>query len=242
MSQNDHLVLIAGESASGKSASLMNLKGGERVLYLNCESGKRLPFRNKFTTKVVTDPLQIIEAFEYLQTDGADKFDTVVIDTLTFLMDMYESQYVLGAANTMQAWGEYQQYFKRIMQVLVPSVKQSVIILAHTRADLDEKAMEMRTSVPIKGALKNNGVESYFSTVVSTKKISLTTLEDYENDLLNVTEQDKLLGYKHVFQTQLTKQTVGERIRSPMGMFTREQTYMDNDAQLLIDHLHSYYS
>ena len=242
MSQNDHLVLIAGESASGKSASLMNLKGGERVLYLNCESGKRLPFRNKFTTKVITDPLQIIEAFEYLQTDGADKFDTVVIDTLTFLMDMYESQYVLGAANTMQAWGEYQQYFKRIMQVLVPSVKQSVIILAHTRADLDEKAMEMRTSVPIKGALKNNGVESYFSTVVSTKKIPLTTLEDYENDLLNVTEQDKLLGYKHVFQTQLTKQTVGERIRSPMGLFTREQTYMDNDAQLLIDHLHSYYS
>ena len=242
MSQNDHLVLIAGESASGKSASLMNLKGGERVLYLNCESGKRLPFRNKFTTKVVTDPLQIIEAFEYLQTDGADKFDTVVIDTLTFLMDMYESQYVLGAANTMQAWGEYQQYFKRLMQVLVPSVKQSVIILAHTRSDLDEKAMEMRTSVPIKGALKNNGVESYFSTVVSTKKIPITVLEDYQNELLDITEQDKLLGYKHVFQTQLTKQTVGERIRSPMGLFTREQTYMDNDAQLLIDHLHSYYS
>lgn len=242
MSQNDHLVLIAGESASGKSASLMNLKGGERVLYLNCESGKRLPFRNKFTTKVVTDPLQIIEAFQYLQEGGADKFDTVVIDTITFLMDMYESQYVLGSANTMQAWGEYQQFFKKIMQELVPSVKQSVIILAHTRSDLDEKAMEMRTSVPIKGALKNNGVESYFSTVVATKKIPLTTLEEYENDLLNITEQDTLLGYKHVFQTQLTKQTIGERIRSPMGMFTRAETYMDNDAQLLIDHLHSYYS
>ena len=242
MSQNDQLVLIAGESASGKSASLQNLKGEERVLYLNCESGKRLPFRNKFTTKVITDPMQIIEAFDHLQNGGANKFDTVVIDTLTFLMDMYESQYVVGAANGMQAWMEYGQFFKRIMQSLVPSVTQSVIILAHTRADLDEKAMEMRTSVPIKGALKNNGVESYFSTVVATKKIALTTLEDYNNDLLEITEQDELLGYKHVFQTQLTKQTIGERIRSPMGMFTRSETFIDNDAQGLIDHLHSYYS
>jgi len=96
--------------------------------------------------------------------------------------------------------------------------------------------------VPIKGALKNNGVESYFSTVVATKKVALTTLEDYENDLLNITEQDELLGYKHVFQTQLTKQTIGERIRSPMGMFTRSETFIDNDAQRLLDHLHSYYS
>lgn len=240
--QNDQLVLIAGESASGKSASLMNLKGEERVLYLNCESGKRLPFKNKFTTKVVTDPMQILEAFDYLKNEGASKFDTVVIDTITFLMDMFESQYVLGSANTMQAWGDYQQFFKKIMQELVPSISQSVIILAHTRADLDEKAMEMKTSVPIKGALKNNGVESYFSTVVATKKVPLTVLEEYENELLHITPQDELLGYKHVFQTQLTKKTIGERIRSPMGMFTQPQTYMDNDAQMLIDHLHDYYS
>ena len=36
---NDHLVLIAGPSAVGKSASFMNLKNPEGVMYLNCESG-----------------------------------------------------------------------------------------------------------------------------------------------------------------------------------------------------------
>jgi len=37
---NDMLVLICGDSASGKSASLENLENPEGVMYLNCESGQ----------------------------------------------------------------------------------------------------------------------------------------------------------------------------------------------------------
>lgn len=240
---NDQLILISGESSSGKSASLLNLKNQERVMYLNCESGKRLPFRNKFKTFTITDPYQVHEAFEATSPGGPmhDKIDTVVVDTLTFLMDMFESQYVIGSADTMKGWANYQQFYKKLMQTHVAGSDKSVIFLAHTRQDLDEKAMEMKTAVPVKGALKNNGIEAYFSTVVSTKKVSLKDLEPYKSELLNISEQDEMLGYKHVFQTQLTKSTTGERIRSPMGMFTREQTFMDNDSQLLLDHLGSYY-
>ena len=36
---NDHLVLLCGKSATGKSASLMGLEKPEGVMYLNCESG-----------------------------------------------------------------------------------------------------------------------------------------------------------------------------------------------------------
>ena len=36
---NDHLILLGGKSATGKSASLMGLKDPEGVMYLNCESG-----------------------------------------------------------------------------------------------------------------------------------------------------------------------------------------------------------
>ena len=117
-----------------------------------------------------------------------------------------------------------------------------MIFTAHVKDDLNEKTAEMKTAVPIKGALKGNGVEAYFSTVVSTKKIELKQLEAYENDLLIITDDDRDLGYKHVFQTRPTKNTTGERIRSPIGMFSREQTYMDNNAQLLLDHLHHYYA
>lgn len=237
---NDQLVLIAGESGTGKSTSLMNLPDHERVIYLNCEAGKRLPFRNKFNSLTVTDPYQIHATFDFAQ--GNEDFDTIVIDTLTYMFDMFETQHVLTASNTMQAWSNFGQFFKILMQDKVANSDKAVICLAHTRSDMDEKSMEMKTSVPVKGALKNNGIESYFSTVVSTKKMSLRDLEGYSSDLLNITEQDELLGYKHVFQTQPTRQTIGERIRSPIGLFTQQETYMDNDAALLLQRLQDYYS
>ena len=101
--------------------------------------------------------------------------------------------------------------------------------------------MEIKTAVPIKGALKNNGVEAYFSTVVASKKMAIKELEKFGSDLLTITDEERELGFKHVFQTRITKNTVGERIRSPMGLFTKEQTYMDNDAQALLSHLRRFY-
>lgn len=236
---NDQLVLISGESGTGKSASLSNIRKQDRWIYCNCEAGKRLPFANKFREARITDPVEIYQAFDFVR--GNPDYDGVIIDTATFLMEMFESIYVVGSANTMAAWGNYAQFFKNLMQIHVAQSDKSVVMLAHTRAELDESIGEYRTAVPVKGSLKNNGLEAYFSTVVSTKKVSLKTLEEHKSKLLNVTDDDEILGYKHVFQTRLTKATKNERIRSPMGMFTREQTYMDNDAQLLLDHLARYY-
>lgn len=237
---NDQLVLIGGESGTGKSSSLMNLPNHEKVMYLNCESGKRLPFKNKFKSFTITDPIQVLEAFDHANNNP--DFDVIVLDTLTFLMDMYETQYVLAATDTMKGWSNYGQFFKQLMQDKVASSDKSVIILAHTKAEYDSANLEMKVNVPIKGALKNQGIEAYFSTVISTKKISLKDLEPYASDLLNISDQDKMLGFKHVFQTQLTKATIGERIRSPIGLFTTAQTFMDNDCGLLLKHLEDYYA
>lgn len=244
---NDQLVLIVGLSATGKSASLRNLKDQEHGMYLNTEAGKRLPFRNQFPSPGggtggfrITDPYEVLQGIDHAAANP-DKFKYVILDSLTFLMDMFETQYVLNAANTMKAWGEYGQFFKTMMQEKIASLNIPVIITAHVKDELDEKAMEIKTSVPIKGSLKNNGIEAYFSTVVAAKKVTLKELEAYGSKLLEITDEDKELGYKHVFQTRPTKNTVGERIRSPMGMFSREQTYIDNDAQKLLDHLHEFY-
>lgn len=99
---NNQLVLIAGLSAGGKTASLRNLPNQEKWLYINCEAGKRPSFKNKFFSVTVTDPLQVFEAFEYAKANP-DKIEGIIIDSLTYLMDMYESVYVLKAANTMTA-------------------------------------------------------------------------------------------------------------------------------------------
>jgi len=237
---NDQLVLISGESGTGKSASLMNLPNPSRWMYLNCEAGKRLPFRSKFESFTITDPYEVHDAFDHAQ-DNPD-VDGVIVDTATFLMEMYESVHIIGSSDTQKAWGNYAQFWKKLMQQKVASSDKSVIFLGHTLSTYVEKEMGYRVAVPVKGSLKNNGIEAYFSTVVSTKKIPIKQLAGYESDLLNITEEDRALGYKHVFQTRLTKDTVGERIRSPMGLFTKEQTYMDNDAAMLLAHVKDYYA
>lgn len=240
MSMNKRLVLISGKSASGKSASLRNLRDPEGVLFLNCEAGKDLPMPAKFRKLTVTDPYQVWDAFD--KAEQSEKIHTIVIDTFTFLMDMFESVHVLPATNTMQAWGQYAQFVKTLMQDKVANSTKNVIVLAHTMDILNEQEGVMETLVKVKGSTMNQGVEAFFSTVVSSKKLPLKKLEKYQNDHLIITPEEEAVGFKYVFQTLLTKETVNERIRSPMGLWSRDETFIDNDAQFLLDQLDEYYA
>ena len=126
-------------------------------------------------------------------------------------------------------------------QYVAKSTKR-VIFLAHTMDVLNEAEMINETLVKVKGSIMNNGVESMFTTVVSTKKVPLKKLTDMDSDLLNITDEEEMLGFKYVFQTKLTKDTVNERIRSPLGMWETKETYIDNDVANVLQRLHEYYS
>ena len=91
---NNHLVLVSGKSSSGKSASLLDMNKPEGVMYLNCENGKKLPFKSKFKELTVTDTAQVPQAFE--EAEKMKDIHTIVIDSLTYLMDMFESTKVLN--------------------------------------------------------------------------------------------------------------------------------------------------
>ena len=106
----------------------------------------------------VVDPLQVQQTLEALT--GNDKYDVIVVDTLTYLMDMYETQYVINSANTMKMWGEYAQFFKRIMQEGVAKSDKQIIFTAHTSDIYNESEMVSETMVKVKGSLMNQGIES----------------------------------------------------------------------------------
>ena len=158
------------------------------------------------------------------------------------MMDMYESQYVLNSANTMQAWGTYAQFFKQLMQDGVANSDKQIVFMAHTTDVYNEGDMVTETLVKVKGSLMNQGIESYFSTIIATKKVPLKTLAKYSNPLLTITPDDEALGFKYVFQTRLTKETVNERIRGPLGMWSPAETYINNDVQLVLNRLKEYYA
>ena len=129
-----------------------------------------------------------------------------------------------------------------MMQQLVPKTTKKVIFLAHVLDKYNESEMVMETSVPVAGSLKNQGIEAFFSVVISTIKVKLSDLPEAGNKLLNITPIEEATGYKHVFQTQITKETVASRIRGPMGMWDPEEVYIDNDIQFVLDRLDEYYA
>jgi hypothetical protein len=128
------------------------------------------------------------------------------------------------------------------MQQRVAASTKNVVFLAHTADKVNEAEMVVETQVPVKGSLKNNGIESYFSCVIASKKMTLKALEKYQNPMLTFSPQEESLGFKYVFQTQLTKETVNERLRGPLGLWEQSETFINNDMQLVLDRLNAYYS
>lgn len=237
---NNQMILIGGVSGKGKSAALRNIRNQSKWMYINTEAGKRLPFKNSFMNVRIDEPYQI-HGYVDDAIEAGDDCQGIIIDSSTFMMDMFETQYVVGQHDTMKGWANYAQFWKTLMQDKLVKFGKPVIIIAHVLETYDEKAMDFKRSVPIKGALKNQGVEAYFSTVVEALTIPLKDLKETDPELFHVSEDEEDLGFKYVFQTRLTSATIGTRIRSPMGMFSKRQTYMDNDAQLLLDYLHKFY-
>ena len=239
---NNNLVLIVGKPATGKSASLRNIKDPEGVLFLNCESGKELPFSAKFRQMKVTDPNQIYVAFE--KAEANKKIHTIIIDSITFMMDMYESMYVLTASDKerFKAWADYGDFWRKLMHKYVAGSSKNVIMLAHTMDQLNENEGVMETKVKFKGSVMNQGVESYFCVVIASQKLQLAKVERYKNTNLTITKEEELLGFKYMFQTRLTKETVNNSLRGPLGLWSIDETYIDNDAQFVLDKLHAYYT
>lgn len=236
---NDNLVLIGGVSGAGKSACLRNLKDQEGVLYLNRESGKKLPFRNKFISKVITDPYHIFEGFIWAETQP--QIHTIVIDSLSFLMDMFVSVHIMNSADSRAQWQAYQEFFKELMQQKVASSTKNVIIITHIAEDLDEEKGIRTEQAVVKGGLKGTGVEAYFSLNVTARAMPIKELEKHPSEFLNITDDERDVGYKHVFQVRKTKETTGSRIRGPMGLFPQGTVYTDNCAQMLLDVVHDFY-
>lgn len=244
MSENPNSVLICGESGSGKTFSLMNMRDQKGILYINCEGGKPLPFKNKFKRITIDDPTEIFDLLDQINDDPQGRFHTVIIDTISFMMNRYESVHVINAPNTMSAWGSYGQFFPKLIYDHVAKGKAFVIMLGHLDALLNEATGRYDYMVPVKGALKKNGLEAYFTTVINCKKLGIKDImkEAKEGAALTISNRDRELGYMHVFQTRTVRSSVGDRIRSPWGLFSDSETYINNNAQSVVDRLMRYYA
>lgn len=238
MASNNNILMIMGRPNNGKTASLRNLKNPQEYVYFNTDL-KDLPFPGKFAKDVpivvATDILDYIA-----QVEQAPTIKGAVLDTLTFLMSMYERQFVVPAVNTQAAWGAYGNFYRDFIHAIKAGTKDYVIF-AHEDSVYNETNMSMDVRVPIKGSVGKVGVEADFCTILAAKQVPIRKLEGMENDLLHITDEEREDEVKYVFCTRVTKDSVGEKMRSAMGLWKRNELYIDNDVQQVLDRMRQYY-
>jgi len=254
METNNKLtVLIEGVSGGGKSSSFQDIpmELQKYVLFLNAE-GKELPFANDFTEFKVTEPYQvhaalrrIIEGKDFKHKSGEMILPKLVgLDSFTFLMDQFVAQYVNTAEDTRGAWGDYATFIRTTMLELVAKLHIPFIATTHILQSDDMENMEKVSRAAIQGGIgKGNGLESYFTTVIYAKQLRLKEVEPFfaEATMLTLSEEEKFDEKKHVFVTRPARQHSGDRIKSPRGMFSTKDLYMDNSIPKLITHINNFY-
>lgn len=241
MAQNKNIVLVMGPPNTGKTTSLRNLDQ-KSMVYLNTDL-KETPFRDRFMASVeISESTDILDFIAQIEENPDVKGG--VLDTITFLMSMYERQHVTPHAGTKKgqsAWGDYGNFYREFIHA-IKSGSKDYVILAHQATELNEDSMQKETFVPIKGAVGKTGVEADFTTIISSMQVPVKKLEGIENDLLVITDQEKEDGLKYVFCTRTTKETTGHKMRSAMGLWNRNELYIDNDMEKVFNRLKEYYN
>lgn len=240
MAQNKNILMIMGKPNTGKTSSLRNMNQ-ESMVYLNTDL-KDVPFRDRFLQNVeVADAADILSFIQ--EIEEAEGVEGAVLDTVTFLMQMYERQYVAPFAGTktgQSAWGDYGNFYRNFIHA-IKSGSKSYVIMAHEDESLNEQSMMYESRVPIKGAVGKVGVEADFTTILRTMQVPVKKLEGHENDLLHITDEEREDGVKYVFQTRVTKETAGAKMRSAMGLWSRNELYIDNDVAQVFKRLNEFY-
>ena len=154
-----NIVLIIGDSGTGKSASLRNFKPDE-VLVINC-AGKPLPFKNHFE--------QVTPEFETLTKDvqkalASTKKKVVVVDDAQYIMSFQYMRRI--KENGWDKWNDIQGDFFNIIQAC-DYMPDDVIVyfLSHLQRD-DEGHEKIKTM----GKMLDEKItiEGLFTTVLKT--------------------------------------------------------------------------
>ena len=101
--ENQKIFLVIGSSGSGKTSSLRNMPL-EKTVLINTELKSMLPFRGHARLKkhwLLNDIHKLMAGLTILEKDPDVEY--IVLDSLSYLMNMYELQVVKTSTNGMRA-------------------------------------------------------------------------------------------------------------------------------------------
>jgi len=214
----DMTVLCCADSGCGKTSALRNLDLS-KVCYVNVDS-KPIPFKHAELNKNISldSTQQLINGMEQIESD--ESIEYCVIDTITFLGDMFYTEHIENSSNGMKAWGDYKSYILKIINMAKRS-RINYIFLAHAQDIYDDKEMVNKTFSRIQGSLKGGGLEGHFTYV-----------------LYNIVKPDADGMPEYLYLTNKTKGYVGVSAKTPFDMI---ETWIPNDITLFHDAVKAYH-
>lgn len=205
------LVLITGESGTGKSASMRTFKGGELSVFN--VSTKPLPFRNKGEEKITVIN---VAGYEELQKKlEIAKNKSIVIDDAQYLM-AFE---FFGSVDE-KGYEKYtrmgKNFFSLVKQASNMDNDKIIYFIMHLERDAEgyERAKTL-------GKLLE-------------EKLTLEGL--FTISLKSIIKDDGAGGLSYYFRT---RSTGFDRVKTPIGMF--EEEYIENDLKKVDKIIRDYY-
>jgi len=213
---NKRVILVNGESGSGKTMSIRNIDLSKTIL-LNMDGKTETPFgkEDKFF-KFIT-PESALQVNASLQAFEDSEAETIVIDTMSFYVSALELE-LAGKDEGYDGWRNYGDRIKELLDFSHRKSKKTWIFLSHT-----QKGDSGNLQAMVKGSMKNLSIESYFATV----------LELYTYDLAKPNMFGSVIGYG--LQTRKTLENRKSSAKSPLGLFPEK--IMNNDLDLVLRRL-----
>lgn len=212
------LVMIIGESGTGKSTAMRNLDMAKSALI--SISGNPLPFRGgEAFPKIVSDDPKVI-CQKLTSINKRDDKKVIVVDDFQYLMANMWMRSLLDKKTKDSEFSKYKEIGYHTWTIIRTAQQMKnekiVIFLAHT--NVDESGTTRCKTV---GRLLDEKIvlEGMFSIVLNT-----------------VVHNERQVSDRFYFQTQNNGHNT---TKSPMGMFYDEE--IPNDLQLVVDSINSYY-
>ena len=219
------LIMICGESGTGKSYSFRNLNK-EKTKIINIEN-KILPFKDALNFKHQSFP-ESIEQFNreienVLKVD--QMYDVVVVDSFAKFVEM-----LLEKARLEQKGYEIYNYYNAMIRSFLNKIKRNkrkfiVLTSLPERVEFIQPSGAMTTSrrVKVSGKEHEGSIEKEFTIVLFT-------------DVRQEKDKGKNPEYRFITNNDGTHSA-----KSPPNMFGENKQYIDNDLNMVINKVKEYY-
>ena len=226
---------IFGVSGSGKTTACQRLMELPTTLYIIAEIGlKRPAFATGCTIVELVDPASLSAVIEEQLATG--KFNALIVDTYSSVLSRYESDHVLTSSNTQDAWGKYGQFHIKSIGYLseLANAGFNVIVINHKKEIYDKEGNLLRSTLPLKGAMANYGVEATFNIMVECCTLDPISIAAFPNPHLVITPREQRQQVKHCFKLEADIGDLSPLIKIPTQLYGEDSLVVNADTLRLV--------